>query len=230
MTERHESLQPETAAVKEVVRRHWDGRAASFDEGTTHGLLTDAQRSAWTDRVRAWAGPGPVDALDVGCGTGFFSLLLAELGHRPTGVDVAESMLARTREKAAAAGLTVDLRLADTEALPFPDDSFDLVIERHVIWTLPEPTRALSEWARVLRPGGQLILVEGEWGGLRAGGHGDYDAIREALPLYGGRPAAELAEIVRAGGFTRSVTEPLMTAELWVTEPERERYALRAWS
>jgi hypothetical protein len=59
-----------TESVKEQVRRYREGRAAAFDEGATQDLLTDEQRAAWTGRVREWAGPGPVDALDVGCGSG----------------------------------------------------------------------------------------------------------------------------------------------------------------
>jgi ubiquinone/menaquinone biosynthesis C-methylase UbiE len=215
-----------TESVKELVRRHWEGRAATFDEGASHGLLSDEQRAAWTGRVREWAGPDPVDALDVGCGTGFFALLLAGLGHRPVGVDLADAMLARAREKAAVAGLDVDFRSADAEHLPFADGSFDLVIERHVIWTLPDPPRALAEWARVLRPGGRLVLVEGDW---RSPGNPDYAPIRDSLPLYGGRPAAELEALVRAHGFERTRVEPLMTAALWVEAPDRDRYALHAW-
>jgi ubiquinone/menaquinone biosynthesis C-methylase UbiE len=167
-----------------------------------------------------------VDALDVGCGTGFFALLLAGLGHRPVGVDLADAMLARAREKADAAGLDVDFRSADAEHLPFAEGSFDLVIERHVIWTLPDPPRALAEWARVLRPGGRLVLVEGDW---RSPGNPDYAPIRDSLPLYGGRPAVELEALVRAHGFERTQVEPLMTAALWVEEPDRDRYALHAW-
>ncbi len=221
----------DTDAVKDVVRRHWDERAATFDQGNSHGLLNDAQRAAWTDRVREWAGSGVIDALDVGCGTGFFALQLAGLGHRATGVDVAEEMLSRAKEKAAAAGLDIDFSAADAEDLPFPADSFDLVIERHVIWTLPEPARALAEWARVLRPGGHLVLVEGDWrAGNGGGGNPAYASIRDALPLYGGRPADQLAELVLANGFARTAVEPLMTAELWVEKPERDRFALHAWT
>lgn len=218
----------DAVAVKDAVRRHWDERAATFDQGNSHGLLNDAQRDAWTARVRSWAGPDPVDALDVGCGTGFFALLLAGLGHRATGVDAADEMLSRARAKAAAAGLAADFSSADAEDLPFADASFDLVIERHVIWTLPNPARALAEWARVLRPGGQLVLVEGNW---RGDGQGNpaYASIRDALPLFGGRPAEEMAAFVRVNGFARAEIEPLMTAELWVEAPQHDRYALHAW-
>lgn len=223
--------EPDITAVKDTIREHWNDRAPDFDEGPTHGLLDDDQRAAWTEKVAAWAGPGPVDGLDVGCGTGFFSLLLAGLGHRATGIDVAAAMLERARDKAVAAGLTADFRSADAEMLPFPDASFDLVIERHLIWTLPRPAVALGEWARVLRPNGRLVLVEGHWDG-HGTRHADYEAISASLPLYGGRPSGELVALVAsvsgAAAFGRIEIEPLTDGVLWGAPPERERYALHA--
>lgn len=122
--------------------------------------------------------------------------------------------------------MAAEFRAADAEQLPLPDASFDLVIERHVIWTLPNPSGALLEWARVLRPAGRLVLVEGDW---QSSGHHDYAPIRDALPLYGGRPASHLEALVRAHAFGQAVIEPLIEAALWVEPPERDRYALHAW-
>jgi SAM-dependent methyltransferase len=221
--------QPDAAAVKEVVRRHWDGRAADFDAAPNHGLHSPEQRAAWLGRVRAWAGDEPVDALDVGCGTGFLALLLAELGHRAVGVDAAEEMLTRARTKARDLGVDAPFRRADADALPFDDGVFDLVVERHVIWTLPDPSGALREWRRVLRPGGRLVLVEGAWG--RAGGGrlaDDYAPIRDALPLFGGSPADRLAAIAAEAGFAVGEVESLADPVLWGAPPTAERYALHA--
>jgi ubiquinone/menaquinone biosynthesis C-methylase UbiE len=221
------NIEPLTSAVvKETVRRHWNGRATAFDEAPNHGIHSDAQRAAWLSRVRAWIDPKPRDVLDVGCGTGFLALLFASLGHRAVGVDAAEAMLEQARAKAARAGLAVRFQQADAEQLPFEGGSFDLVVERHVIWTLPNPAVALAEWMRVLRPGGRLVLIEGDW---KSAGHEDYAPIREALPLYGGRPADALAEFVRSSGLTEVAIEPLMEATLWGEAPERERYALHVW-
>ncbi|HUX87711.1 MAG TPA: class I SAM-dependent methyltransferase [Chloroflexota bacterium] len=219
----------DSSTVKDVVRRHWAARAAEFDDVPNHGLHSDAQRDAWLTRIQAWAGDQPLDVLDVGCGTGFLALLLAELGHRVTGVDAATEMLDLARAKAISARLQVGLHEADAEHLPFPDGAFDLIVERHVIWTLPDPMKGLAEWSRALRLGGRLVLIEGDWRG--AGGNAksadDYAAIQAALPLYGGRPAAELAELVKATGFADVQIEPLMDEVLWADAPSSERYALR---
>src|SRR5262249_15624839 len=161
------------------VRRHWAARAADFDATPNHGLHSPDQRAAWLARLRRWAGPVRCDALDVGCGTGFLALLLAEAGHRAGGVDAVDEMLRQAWSKAGDLGLSVPFRLADADALPFAGGSFDLVVERHVVWTLPDPAGVLRELLRVLRPGGRLVLVEGAWG--RAGGGRlaeDYAAIR----------------------------------------------------
>jgi ubiquinone/menaquinone biosynthesis C-methylase UbiE len=64
-----------TLNVKELVRQHWNRRAAEFDLEASHGLLTDAQARAWRRIVAGLAGTAPLDVLDIGCGTGFLSLL-----------------------------------------------------------------------------------------------------------------------------------------------------------
>jgi ubiquinone/menaquinone biosynthesis C-methylase UbiE len=210
-------------AIKDAVRRHWAVRAATFDDAPNHGLHTPAQADAWQVRLHRWAGPAPVDALDIGCGTGFLALQLASLGHRVIGLDAADEMLALARTKAIRAGVQATFRQADAEHLPYAAGVFDLIVERHVVWTLPQPAAALAEWRRVLRPGGRLVLVEGDW---RGPGHADYAPLREHLPLFGGCPSSALAAVLEGAGFGEVETEPLMDAVLWGAAPDRERYAL----
>jgi ubiquinone/menaquinone biosynthesis C-methylase UbiE len=215
----------EESELQEAVRRHWNRRASTFDDAGHHGIHSPEQRDAWLARLRPWAGADPIDVLDVGCGTGFLSLLLAALGHRVVGIDIAEEMLARAREKAAGAGQEVTLRLADAARPPFSDESFDLVVERHLIWTVPEPMAALRRWTRILRPAGRLVLVEGHWAGAA---EPDYEPIRDRLPLYGGRPAAELRSLVVEAGYGEVAVEALDDPVLWGEPVTRERYALIA--
>ena len=68
--------------VKELVRQHWNRRAADFDLEASHGLLTDAQAHAWRRLISHLAGAATFDVLDTGCGTGFLSLLFAAECHR----------------------------------------------------------------------------------------------------------------------------------------------------
>ena len=201
----------ETDAVKQQVAAHWDRRAPSFDEDFGHSIRTPAERAAW-DRILDLVLPGgrPLDCLDAGCGTGFLSIELAARGHRVTGVDFAPAMLAEARRKAAARGVTVRFEEADAERLPFPDGGFDLVISRHVLWTLPHPEAAIDEWIRVLRTGGRLVVVDGQFdvgssrataGSARASA--EYAAIGDQLPFMGGRPQAEIERLLKDHGLQR---------------------------
>ncbi len=147
----------------EVIRHHWDRRAGTFDEEAGHGLLSDEQRKAWHDLLSRLVGPAPQRVLDVGCGTGFLALRLAELGHIVTGVDLSGQMIAQARGKAEQAGLEIEFRVGDAADLDGAGEAYDLVVARHVIWNLPDPERGAAEWLRVLRPGGRLLLVEGKW-------------------------------------------------------------------
>ncbi len=212
--------------IKELVRQHWDWRAADFDKEASHGLLNDTQSRAWRELISRVAGIVPLDVLDLGCGTGFLSMQLAELGHRVTGIDVAAAMLAMARNKAAARGLTVNFRYADAEAPDLPAASFDLIVERHVLWTLPHPAAALDSWRHLLRSDGRLVLIEGHWEGMKP--RDEYAEIHDRLPLFGGRPENEIAGLVSSCGFSAVTTEPLMELELWIEPPSHPRYLLIA--
>jgi ubiquinone/menaquinone biosynthesis C-methylase UbiE len=212
--------------IKELVRQHWDWRAADFDQEASHGLLNNTQSRAWHELISRVAGAITLNALDVGCGTGFLSLLLAKLGHRVTAIDVAGAMLAMARSKAAAHGLTVDFRYADAEAPDLPAGSFDLIVERHVLWTLPHPAAALDSWRQLLRCDGRLVLIEGHWEGMKP--RDEYTEIYDHLPLFGGRPEHEIAELIGSRGFGTVTTEPLMEPELWTHPPTHPRYLVIA--
>ncbi|BFO20224.1 hypothetical protein SHKM778_66120 [Streptomyces sp. KM77-8] len=79
-----------------------------------------------------------------------------------TGVDRSPAMLALAREKLA--GHDAVFLVGDATAPPVGERRYDAVLVRHVLWTLPEPDRALRHWRELLRPGGRLVLVEGVWG------------------------------------------------------------------
>jgi SAM-dependent methyltransferase len=98
--------------------------------------------------------------LDAGCGYCFHAARLALAGLKVTGVDLSPAALANARRLLQEQGLSVDLRTGDLLALPFADASFDYVSCWGVLMHVPELERALSELARVLRPGGRLCLME----------------------------------------------------------------------
>lgn len=204
--------------VKQQVVAHWDRRAAHFDEDFGHSIKTPGERAAW-DRILDLVVPAgrPLDALDVGCGTGFLSLELAARGHRVTGVDLAPSMLGLARKKAAAQGLDARFEEADAEKLPFAAKSFDLVVSRHLLWTLPHPEAAIDDWIRVLRPGGRLAIVDGARCDADAAllqrenarTSPEYAAIGDRLPFYVGRPREQIEGVLRAHGLQGVASDSL---------------------
>lgn len=141
----------------------WGRAAASFDREPDHGLADPRTRAAWRQLLAGTLPDTPSDIADLGCGTGTLTVLLAEAGHRVLGVDFSAEMLALAREKAERAEVKVELTLADVAQPPFRPGSFDVVQSRHVLRAMPDPSRAIRQWSQLLRPGGQLVLVEGQW-------------------------------------------------------------------
>lgn len=213
--------------VKAVVKRHWGERAPTFDDAVHHAIHSEGQRQAWLALLRRLTGGQRVHALDVGCGTGFLALLLAEMGNHAEGMDLAPEMVERARAKAEATGLAARFFEGDAESLDLPDERYDLVVERHVIWTVPNPEAALREWRRVLRPGGRVALVEGAWG-RRDRVQPAYEAIHAALPLYGGSPSNVLTAMLERCGFGEVTVEPLADAALWGDTVRQDRYLITA--
>jgi ubiquinone/menaquinone biosynthesis C-methylase UbiE len=208
---------PQTDIVKQQVAAHWGRRAAHFDEDFGHSIRTPEERAAWNRVfVLVVGGREGLDALDIGCGTGFLSLELAARGHRVTGIDFAPAMLALAKEKAAASGAAIRFEEADAEQLPFAAGSFDLVITRHVLWTLPHPEAAIDEWIRVLRPGGRLAVIDGhslvapgEEQAASARRSAEYAPIGDRLPFLMGKPQEEIEALFRAHGLAAVAGDPL---------------------
>ena len=98
--------------------------------------------------------------LDVGCGNGKFTRLIAALFRETGGIDVKAKKITEAREAAAAAGIAIDFRVADAEAMPYPDASFDVVAFSNSLHHIPHPDAGLAEAARVLKPSGLLYMME----------------------------------------------------------------------
>ena len=133
------------------ITAYWDAAAPAFDDESDHGLRDRATRTAWAEFLIASMPHDPADVLDVGCGTGSMSELLAHAGHRVTGVDLSPRMVEQARAKLAAAGLTGRFLVGDAAAPPTGEERFDVLLSRHLVWTLPDPEAALREWLSRLR-------------------------------------------------------------------------------
>lgn len=154
---------------KEWVTAYWGKRSETFADqrrDELHSVL--AQR--WLAEIKKYL---PQDRtlriLDVGCGAGFFSILLAGEGHTVTGIDLTPEMIAKA-EKLAEEELTPEQQkrcrfaVMDAEYPEFPDETFDVVVSRNLTWTLPHADIAYEEWLRVLKKGGILLNMDADYG------------------------------------------------------------------
>jgi SAM-dependent methyltransferase len=128
--------------------------------GSTLGRITEQLE---VDLVLELAGPlEGKRVLDVGTGDGTYAIAAAGRHKRASvvGIDVSSAMVTAARRRADEAGVDLELRSGSAESLPFEGASFDLVLAVTLLCFVQEPTRAVSEMARVLAPGGRLVLAD----------------------------------------------------------------------
>lgn len=164
---------------------------------------------------------GP-SVLEVGVGLGR-NLEFCDTRWDYTGIDLSPRMLEKARERARNLGLNVDLRLGDVQELPFPDGSFDTVISTFVFCSVPHPVVGLTEVRRVLKPTGQLLMLEhvlSRMPLMRLA----MDVLNPlALRLIGDNINRETVENVQKAGFLITVEENLLmdVFKFIVAEPRK---------
>ncbi len=216
--------------VKDVIADYWDIRSHTYHNGLNK--LQADEHSIWVGALKDILNGGErLKILDVGTGPGFLALILAEIGHEVTGLDISEGMLEKARYNARARDLMIDFCLADAENLPFQDEDFDLVVSKYLLWTLPDPEKAIDEWRRVLKPDGRVVLIDGVWFdpavntwlrrnlstllGIVTERRNPwrfkryYNPIKERLPFYSGVEPHELYTLFNEAGLTNVSLTPL---------------------
>ncbi|PZS23695.1 MAG: hypothetical protein DLM54_00840 [Acidimicrobiales bacterium] len=225
--------------LKVAMTAAWDHGAAEYDHHWGHGLQTIVEREAWVELLKRLVPPTPsLRILDVGTGTGFLAHLLSEIGHEVVGIDLSEGMLSVARAEAHKRTLDNTFIVGDVESPPDGLGSFDVVMARHVFWTLLQPEAAVRAWTRLLRPQGRVIVIDvlmkpagiADWvlletgralARLRPGRHsGDHSypaEVRGRLPFrYLANPLPARNVLVRAG-----LTDVLAEEMTWIDDVER---------
>lgn len=149
---------------KERITKYWGKRSDSFLEqrrSELHSPLAKRWRREICTRLPR---EQKLTVLDVGCGTGFFTILLAKEGHDVIGTDLTPEMRENSVTLAKEEGADCQFLVMDAENLDFPDETFDVVISRNLTWTLPHAEQAYGEWVRVLKPGGVLLNFDANYG------------------------------------------------------------------
>ena len=135
------------------IKEYWEGEAGIYSEGIKAELKSETAEN-WKNLILEYAPEKEhLEVLDVGCGPGFFEIMLGKEGHHVTGIDITENMIHEAKENVKAAGLSADLMTMDCHNLNFPDETFDMIICRNITWTLDDPQKAYKEWLRVLKKG-----------------------------------------------------------------------------
>jgi ubiquinone/menaquinone biosynthesis C-methylase UbiE len=227
--------------LRDEIKAYWSLRAETFDTQPGHEIFSEEERAAWHALFRKHLGEGKSRAaLDLACGTAVISHLLDDLGFKVTGLDWAEPMLERARVKAAARGRNIRFLMGDAERTMEADGSYDVITNRHLVWTLVDPLACFREWHRVLKPGGKLLIVDGDFvntsrltrllkaatrfasriGLARDAMHGapnadmaeTHNRILSRVHFSGGAHADAVADLLKEAGFSKVTIDQDMRA------------------
>jgi SAM-dependent methyltransferase len=207
--------------IKDANVRYHDAAAGEYDSkwGIDFGPLGQEQvRGKVEKALGRWPDRPFGDALEIGSGTGYFSLNLVQLGliERLVATDISPGMLAELRSTAGALGLHVRTETTDAERLPFDDGTFDLAFGHAVLHHLPDLGAALTELHRVLRPGGTLAFC---------GEPSRYGDLLAAVPKRGAALVAPLWRLLVGASARRP--DPAQRSDGHELEPAVDVHAFR---
>lgn len=156
--------EPEYDDRKEQIVHYWEKRSESFLEQRRSELANPIAKR-WMKEIEKQIPAGRrLKILDVGCGAGFFSILLAKEDHEVFGIDLTPEMIENAIQLAEEENADCCFQVMDAENPMFADETFDVVISRNLTWTLPNAEHAYGEWMRVLKTGGVLLNFDANYG------------------------------------------------------------------
>jgi Methylase involved in ubiquinone/menaquinone biosynthesis len=148
----------------ETTVKRWSESAENFNKSVQSQLFDENSVTIWTNLIKENAPQKEtVNVLDIGTGPGFFAIILAKIGYQVTGIDCTPEMIDSAVQNAKQQGVNPEFKVMDSHDLDFDDNSFDLIVNRNVTWTLYNPEKAYAEWKRVLKPGGKLLIFDANW-------------------------------------------------------------------
>jgi ubiquinone/menaquinone biosynthesis C-methylase UbiE len=185
----------------EKEQSFWKAAAEGYDEWIGNDFQ-DQYEVNW-DILTKYIDP-TLRVLDVGCGPGDLSIRISQQCHEVQGVDVTPEMIQIAEEKAACAPANVSFQQADACDLPFENYSFDTVMSINALQAMIRPEMALMEMSRVLKPGGELLLITYCFGDSSLS---DSESLINWTIKYGAQPVwqsfklTQLVDLLQTNGF-----------------------------
>lgn len=226
--------------LTEKILGYWAERASSFSHLRARELHSK-RHELWLAELTRYIPEAPAKVLDIGCGSGFFTFLLAQVGYDVTGIDLTREMIDEARhqaigeaEKISQAGGSAHFEVMNGEAPAFPYHSFDAIVSRNLTWTLPHLEMVYQRWFHLLRPGGVLVNIDGDYTHETRrlpslGAHADisaalvdaYEEIKDDIAaVHKIRPAWD-AQLLEAAGFSDITVDETAWQRLY---PERDEF------
>lgn len=148
--------------VEQLNNEYWTKRSSSYGRQHYQELIDNLDK--WSLYVKKnLSNRGSLRCLDVGTGPGFLAIVLSKLGHDVEAIDYNNQMLKQAKQNAASFNAEVKFSKMSALDLQYLDDSFDVVVSRNLTWDLGQPKKAISEWIRVLKPGGNFLNFDANW-------------------------------------------------------------------
>ncbi|WP_347489744.1 class I SAM-dependent methyltransferase [Desulfoscipio sp. XC116] len=153
-----------TQTLFEQLETAWSKDAGGYDHSIQSQLKNRKDVIHWSNELRTVLGKKPLHVLDVGCGPGFFTIILAGLNYQVTSVDGADGMVKCAVNNIKREGLTANIYKSDAVLLEKEEKgSLDAIISRDVVWTLYDPQKAFARWKDLLKEGGKVIIYDGDY-------------------------------------------------------------------
>lgn len=150
--------------IKNRIITYWDERAEDFAALRIKELRDDISQRWETEIFRYIPEDCRLKILDIGTGSGYFALLLSQMGYDVTGIDLTAKMIDEAKKSAQVLSSDARFLVMDAEAPDFPEESFDVILTRNLTWTLPHPRKAYKAWKQLLRHGGILLNFDADYG------------------------------------------------------------------